>query len=322
MPTFIEAIREGLQQEMERDQTVIVLGEDVGEGGVFRATEGFIERFGRERVIDSPLAESSIVGVSIGASLNGLRPVPEIQFADYIHPAMNQLINEAAKIRYLSLGSFHCPITVRMPFGGGVHGGPFHSQCVESMFLGIPGLKLVTPSTAADAKGLLLSAIRDPDPVLFFEHKYLYRRQRADNLSDDALPLGQAAVRREGRHMSIISYGAMVHVALAAADLAANEGVSVEVVDLRTLCPLDRETILSSVRKTNKAIVLYEANYTGGAGAEVAALIAEEAFGDLDGPVVRVAPPDVHFPFNSTLEEAYLPNADKVLDAIRKLAAY
>jgi len=322
MPTFLEAIREGLRQEMERDQRVILLGEDLGEGGVFRATEGLVERFGRERVIDSPLAESSIVGVSIGASLNGLVPVPEIQFADYIHPAMNQLVNEAAKIRYLSLGTFHCPITVRMPFGGGVHGGPFHSQCVESMFLGIPGLKIVIPSTATDAKALLLSAIRDPDPVLFFEHKYLYRRQRADALPNEPLPLGVAQVRREGKDLTILSYGAMVHVALAAAEAASREGVAVEVVDLRTLCPLDRETVLASVRKTSKALVLYEANRTGGAGAEVAALIAEEAFEDLDGPVVRLAPPDVHFPFNSTLEQAYLPTSDSVLAAIRKLAAY
>ncbi|HUZ78917.1 MAG TPA: alpha-ketoacid dehydrogenase subunit beta [Chloroflexota bacterium] len=322
MPTFLEAIREGLRQEMERDQRVILLGEDLGEGGVFRATEGLVERFGRERVIDSPLAESSIVGVSIGASLNGLVPVPEIQFADYIHPAMNQLVNEAAKIRYLSLGTFHCPITVRMPFGGGVHGGPFHSQCVESMFLGIPGLKIVIPSTATDAKALLLSAIRDPDPVLFFEHKYLYRRQRADALPNEPLPLGVAQVRREGKDLTIVSYGAMVHVALAAAEAASREGVAVEVVDLRTLCPLDRETVLASVRKTSKALVLYEANRTGGAGAEVAALIAEEAFEDLDGPVVRLAPPDVHFPFNSTLEQAYLPTSDSVLAAIRKLAAY
>ncbi|MGH2519435.1 MAG: alpha-ketoacid dehydrogenase subunit beta, partial [Chloroflexota bacterium] len=239
-----------------------------------------------------------------------------------IHPAMNQLVNEAAKIRYLSLGTFHCPITVRMPFGGGVHGGPFHSQCVESMFLGIPGLKIVVPSTATDAKALLLSAIRDPDPVLFFEHKYLYRRQRADTLPDEPQPLGVAEVRRAGKDLTIVSYGAMVHVALAAAEAASREGVAVEVVDLRTLCPLDRETVLASVRKTSKALVLYEANRTGGAGAEVAALISEEAFEDLDGPVVRLAPPDVHFPFNATLEQAYLPNSESVLAAIRKLAAY
>ncbi|MDE3076433.1 MAG: alpha-ketoacid dehydrogenase subunit beta [Chloroflexota bacterium] len=322
MPTFIEAIREGLQQEMERDPSVIVLGEDVGEGGVFRATQGFADLFGRDRVIDSPLAESSIVGVSIGASLNGLRPVAEIQFADYIHPAMNQLINEAAKIRYLTIGSFHCPITVRAPFGGGVHGGPFHSQSVEGMFFTIPGLKIVIPSTAADAKGLLLSAIRDPDPVLFFEHKYLYRRQRADSLSDEALPLGVASLRREGRHMTVITYGAMVHLALEAADQADREGVSVEVLDLRTLNPLDRPAILESVKRTSKAIVLYEANRTGGVGAEVAALLSEEAFDYLDGPILRVASPDVHFPFNSVLEEAYLPNAEKLLAAIRRLAAY
>ncbi|HEU0166217.1 MAG TPA: alpha-ketoacid dehydrogenase subunit beta [Chloroflexota bacterium] len=322
MPTFIEAIREGLYQEMERDSNVIVLGEDVGEGGVFRATEGFVDHFGRERVIDSPLAESSIVGVSIGAALNGMRPVPEIQFSDYIHPAMNQLINEAAKIRYLTEGTFSCPITVRAPFGGGVHGGPFHSQCVEALFFHIPGLKICTPSTAEDAKGLLLSAIRDPDPVLFFEHKYLYRRQRADSLSDDPLPMGKAAIRRSGTHMTIVTYAAMVHKALEAAELADKEGVSVEVLDLRTLCPLDRPAILESVRRTNKCIVLHEDNKTGGIGGEIAGMLAEEAFEDLDGPVLRIAAPDVHFSFSSVLEQAYLPSTERILDGIRTLAAY
>src|SRR6185437_14629944 len=271
MPTFLEAIREGLYQEMERDPSVIVLGEDVGEGGVFRATEGFVERFGRERVIDSPVAE--------------------IQFADYIHPAMNQLINEAAKVRYLTEGEFECPITVRAPFGGGVHGGPFHSQCVEALFFHVPGLKIATPATAEDAKGLLLSAIRDPDPVLFFEHKYLYRRQKADSLSDDALPFGVAAVRRQGKHLTIVTYGAMVHKALEAAELADKEGVSVEVLDLRTLCPLDRKAILESVKKTSKCLVLHEDNKTGGIGAEVSALLSEEAFEYLDGPIMRIAGP-------------------------------
>ena len=322
MPTYLEAIREGLAQEMERDPTMFILGEDVGEGGVFRATEGFVERFGRERVIDSPLAESSIVGVSIGAAVNGMRPVAEIQFADYIHPAMNQLINEAAKMRYLTAGTFNCPITVRAPFGGGVHGGPFHSQCVEALFFHIPGLKICTPSTAEDAKGLLLSAIRDPDPVLFFEHKYLYRRQRAEHLSDDALPMGQAAIRRDGKDMTIVTYGAMVHKALEAAEAADREGVSVEVLDLRTLCPLDRASVLESVKKTSKCIVLHEDNKTGGIGAEIAALLSEEAFDSLDGPVMRIAGPDVHFSFSSVLEHAYLPSAERILDAIRTLAAY
>jgi 2-oxoisovalerate dehydrogenase E1 component beta subunit len=322
VPTFIEAVREGLMQEMDRDPSVLVLGEDVGEGGVFRATEGFVDRFGRERVIDSPLAESSIVGVSIGASLNGMRPVPEIQFSDYIHPAMNQLINEAAKIRYLTEGEFNCPITVRAPFGGGVHGGPFHSQSVEALFFHIPGLKIATPATAQDAKGLLLSAIRDPDPVLFFEHKYLYRRQKADTLSDDAIPFGQAMVRREGKDMTIVTYAAMVHRALEAAELADKEGVSVEVLDLRTLCPLDRQAVLDSVKKTSKCIVLHEDNRTGGVGAEISALLSEEAFDYLDGPIVRITGPDVHFSFSHVLEEAYLPNTQKILDAIRKLASY
>ena len=322
MPTFIEAVREGLYQEMERDPSVIVLGEDVGEGGVFRATEGFVDRFGRERVIDSPLAESSIVGVSIGASLNGLKPVPEIQFSDYIHPAMNQIINEAAKVRYLTEGEFNCPITIRAPFGGGVHGGPFHSQSVEALFFHIPGLKICTPSTAEDAKGLLLSALRDPDPVLFFEHKYLYRRQKSDSLPDEPMPFGQAAVRREGKDMTIVTYAAMVHRALEAAELADKEGVSVEVLDLRTLCPLDRPAILESVKKTSKCIVLHEDTRTGGVGAEISALLSEEAFDYLDGPIVRITGPDVHFSFSHVLEEAYLPNAQKILEAIRKLAAY
>jgi len=322
MPTFLEAVREGLYQEMERDPSVVVLGEDVGEGGVFRATEGFVDAFGRERVIDSPLAESSIVGVSIGAALNGLRPVPEIQFADYIHPAMNQLINEAAKIRYLTQGEFNCPITVRAPFGGGVHGGPFHSQCVEALFFHVPGLKVATPATAEDAKGLLLTAIRDPDPVLFFEHKYLYRRQKAESLSDDPIPFGVAAVRREGEDLTIVTYGAMVHKALEAAELASREGLSVEVLDLRTLCPLDRAAIVTSVKKTSKCIVLHEDNKTGGIGAEVSALLSEDAFDALDGPIIRIAGPDVHFSFSSVLEREYLPSTERILAAIRTLAAY
>jgi len=322
MPTFLEAVREGLYQEMERDPSVVVLGEDVGEGGVFRATEGFVDAFGRERVIDSPLAESSIVGVSIGAALNGLRPVPEIQFADYIHPAMNQLINEAAKIRYLTQGEFNCPITVRAPFGGGVHGGPFHSQCVEALFFHVPGLKIATPATAEDAKGLLLTAIRDPDPVLFFEHKYLYRRQKAESLSDDPIPFGVAAVRREGEDLTIVTYGAMVHKAVEAAELASREGLSVEVLDLRTLCPLDRAAIVTSVKKTSKCIVLHEDNKTGGIGAEVSALLSEDAFDALDGPIIRIAGPDVHFSFSSVLEREYLPSTERILAAIRTLAAY
>jgi 2-oxoisovalerate dehydrogenase E1 component beta subunit len=262
------------------------------------------------------------VGVSIGASLNGMRPVPEIQFSDYIHPAMNQLINEAAKVRYLTEGTFNCPITVRAPFGGGVHGGPFHSQSVEALFFHVPGLKICTPATAADAKGLLLSAIRDPDPVLFFEHKYLYRREKADSLSDDPLPMGVAAVRREGKDLTIVTYGAMVHRALEAAEMADKEGVSVEVLDLRTLCPLDRQAILDSVKKTSKCIILHEDTKTGGVGAEISALLSEEAFDYLDGPIVRIAGPDVHFSFSSVLEHEYLPNPERILEAVRKLAAY
>jgi len=322
--TMLEAVREGIREEMARDERVIVLGEDVGvHGGVFRATDGLLREFGPERVIDTPIAESAIVGIAIGAALNGLLPVAEIQFADYIYPAVNQIVNEAAKLRYRTNGAFGCPIVLRAPFGAGVHGALYHSQSVEAFFCHVPGLKVVVPSSPAEAKGLIKSAIRDPDPVLFFEHKRGYRRLRGEVPAGEQLvPLGLASVRRPGRDLSIFTYGMMVPLALEAAELAAREGIEPEVVDLRTLLPLDRATIAASVRRTNKALVLHEDNKTLGVGAEVAAYIAEELFEHLDGPVVRVAAADAPIPYSPPLEEAILPNLATLLEAVRRLAAY
>ncbi len=323
--TLIEGVREALAEEMERDERVWVLGEDVGrKGGVFLATEGLHARFGQDRVLDTPLAESSIVGVAIGAALNGLVPVAEIQFADFIHPAFDQLVSEAARIRYRSNGDWSCPITVRAPFGGGVHGGLYHSQSVEAFYAHVPGLKVVIPSTPEDAKGLLKSAIRDPDPVMFFEHKKAYRLIKGEVPDGEVLtPIGPAAVRREGGGLTCVAWGLMVHHCLEAAEAVAGEGIDVEVIDLRTLSPLDRDTILRSVEKTARAMVVHEDNLTGGFGAEVAATIAQEAFDHLDAPVTRVAAPDVPaMPFNQPQEEAFLPNPEKIAAAMRKLAAY
>jgi len=323
--TLIEAIREGLADEMRRDEAIVVLGEDVGvKGGVFLATDGLHAEFGDDRVIDTPLTESMIVGVSIGASQNGLRPVAEIQFADFITPAFNQIVQEAARLRYRSNNAFGCPITIRAPFGGGVHGALYHSQSVEAFFTHVPGLKVVVPSTPYDAKGLLRSAIRDDDPVLFFEHKKMYRSVRGDVPDGDyTVPLGKAAIVHPGSQVSVIAYGLMAHYALEAADRMAEEGVSVEVVDLRALRPLDKETVLDSVRRTGKCLIVYEDNRFGGYGAEVAAIVAEEAFDYLDGPVMRVAGPDVPaVPYNHVLEEWFMPNPDKIAGAVRRLAAY
>jgi len=323
--TYIEAIRSTLQEEMRRDETIIVLGEDVGKkGGVFLATDGLFDEFGGERVLDTPLSESMIVGASIGAALNGLRPVPEIQFADFIMPAFNQIVSEAARMRYRSNGTFTCPMTIRAPYGGGVHGALYHSQSVEAFFAHVPGLKVVIPATPYDARGLLRSSIRDEDPVLFFEHKKMYRSVRGEVPdSDYTIPLGEARVVREGSQVSIIGYGLMVQYALEAAELLEGEDISAEVVDIRTLRPLDGETILESVRKTGKAVVVYEDNRFGGYGAEIAAIIAEEAFDHLDGPVMRVTGPDVPgVPYAHTLEEWFMPNPDRIADAVRRLAAY
>ncbi|HEU4672952.1 MAG TPA: alpha-ketoacid dehydrogenase subunit beta [Candidatus Limnocylindrales bacterium] len=323
--TFIEAIRETIADEMRRDESVIVLGEDVGKkGGVFLATDGLYDEFGEERVIDTPLTESQIVGTSIGAAINGLRPIAEIQFADFIFPAMNQLLSEAARMRYRSNNGFGVPMTVRAPYGGGVHGALYHSQSVEAFFTHIPGLKVVVPSTPHDARGLLRTAIRDEDPVLFFEHKKLYRSVRGDVPDGDyTVPFGRAQVTRVGSNLTIVAYGLMAHYALDAADRVAPDGISAEVIDVRSLRPLDKETILGSVRKTGKALVVYEDNRFGGYGAEICATIAEEAFDYLDGPVMRVAGPDVPgVPYNHLLEDWFMVNPDRIEAAVRQLAAY
>jgi 2-oxoisovalerate dehydrogenase E1 component beta subunit len=321
--TVIEALRDALQEEMQRDQRVLVMGEDVEEGGVFRATEGFLAEFGPGRIIDTPLAESLIVGVAIGAALNGMRPVAEIQFADFIHPSMDQIISEAARMRYRSNGAFSCPMVIRAPSGGGIHGALYHSQNVEALFAHVPGLKVVAPSTPHDVAGLLKAAIRDDDPVLFLEHKKTYRLIKGEVPEEDyVLPIGKANVVRQGKDLSILTYGLAVHQCLEAAEGLAHE-VSAEVVDLRTLAPLDKETILESVRKTGKALIVHEDNLTGGIGGEVAAIIAEEAFDYLDGPVLRLAMPDVPaVPYSPPLEEYCLLNPEKIAAAIRKLAAY
>lgn len=323
--TVLEAVRETMRDEMRRDERVVLLGEDVGaRGGVFRASEGLLREFGEERVIDTTLAEGAIVGVAIGMSLNGLRPIAEIQFADFIHPAFDQIVSEAARMRYRSNGVWGCPLVVRAPYGGGVHGALYHSQSVEAFFAHVPGLKVVAPSTPQDVKGLLTAALRDDDPVIFLEHKRTYRLIKGDVPDGDfVLPLGKAEVKRAGEHVSVITYGLAVHHALQAAEEVAKDGVSVEVVDLRTLRPLDTETVLASVRKTGKALVVHEDNLTGGFGAEVAAIIAQEAFEHLDGPVTRLAGPDVPaMPFSPPLEEAFIPGPEKIAAAIRKLAAY
>jgi len=323
--TMIESVRSTLAEEMRRDESIVVLGEDVGKkGGVFLATDGLYDEFGGDRVLDTPLSESMIVGVSIGAAIAGLRPVPEIQFADFIFPAFNQILSEAARMRFRSNGAFSCPMTLRAPYGGGVHGALYHSQSVEAFFAHIPGLKIVIPSTPYDVRGLLRTSIRDDDPVLFFEHKKMYRSVRGDvPESDYTIPIGKANVTREGTDVTIIAYGMMAQYALEAADLLDGEGVSAEVVDVRTLRPLDGETLLSSVRKTGKAVIVYEDNRFGGYGAEIAAILAEEAFDHLDGPIVRVTGPDVPgVPYNHVLEDWYMPNPERIADAVRRLAAY
>jgi len=320
--TYFEAIRQGLWEEMERDPNVFMLGEDIGVyGGAFKITAGMLDHFGERRVVDTPISESAIVGAAIGASFMGLRPVAEIQFSDFITCGYDQIVNFAAKCRYR--WNAPVPIVVRAPSGGGIHGGPFHSQNPEALFTHTAGLKVVAPATPYDAKGLIKSAIRDNDPVLFFEHKGLYRRIKEDIPEGEyTVPLGKARVAREGRDLSIITYGSMVHEALDAASVLAKEGIEVEVIDLRTLQPLDEEAFLASVRKTSKVIVLHEASLSGGVGGEIAARITEKAFEYLDGPVVRIAAPDCPVPFSAPLEEAFLPNAAKVADRARELARY
>lgn len=320
--TYVDAIREGLWEEMERDDRVFLLGEDVGiYGGAFKVSKGMLDRFGNLRVIDTPICESAIVGAAVGAALAGMRPVVEMQFIDFISCAFDQIVNFAAKCRYRWGAGI--PIVVRGPCGGGVHGGPFHSQNVESYFFNVPGLKIVCPSTAYDAKGLIKAAIRDQDPVLYFEHKYLYRRVKEDLPKDDfVVPIGKAALRREGTDLSIITYGAMVYKALDAAEELAKEGVEVEVLDLRSLLPLDEEAILATAKKTSKIIVLHESTLTGGPGGEIVARIAQKAFEYLDGPIVRIAPPDTPVPYSPPLEEAFLPQVQGIVAKARELAAY
>jgi 2-oxoisovalerate dehydrogenase E1 component beta subunit len=322
MTTYLEAIREGLWEEMERDPNVFLLGEDIGVyGGAFKVTEGFFEHFGARRVVDTPISEAAIVGAAIGASFMGLRPVAEMQFADFITCGFDQIVNFAAKCRYRWQAPV--PIVVRAPSGGGVHGGPFHSQNPEMWFVRVPGLKVVAPSTAYDAKGLIKAAIRDNDPVIFFEHKALYRRIKEDLPEGDyTVPIGKAKVVREGRDLTIITYGAMLWAALEAAETLAGEGASAEVVDLRTLVPLDRETVCASVKKTSKALLVHEDTRTGGMAGELAASISESVFEFLDGPIVRVTAPDTPIPFSPPLEDAFLPNAEKIVEKARWLHRY
>lgn len=323
--TLIEAIRDGLREEMERDERVFILGEDVGpRGGVFGVTDGFFKQFGPNRVIDTPLAESVIAGAAIGAAINGMRPVAEMQFADFSHPAMDQLMNEAAKIRFRSNNDFNVPMVVRMPYGGGIHGALYHSQSVEALYGHIPGLTVVIPSNPYDAKGLLKAAIRDPDPVIFLEHKGAYRLIKGDVPEGDyTVPIGKAAIAREGSDMTAIAYGMMLHHCLKAAEEMAKEGVEVEVVDVRTISPLDRETIIESVKKTGKVIVVHEDTRTGGWAGEISASISEAAFAYLDGPIVRVTGPDLPaMPYNHNQEAFFMPNPEKIFKAMKDLAAY
>jgi 2-oxoisovalerate dehydrogenase E1 component beta subunit len=320
--TYLQAISDGLRQEMRRDPRVFVLGEDVGVyGGAFKVTLGFQEEFGPWRVIDMPLAETAILGGATGAALMGLRPVAEVQFADFVSCAWDHLVTVAAKQHYRA--GTPIPLVLRLPSGGGFSGGPFHSQNPESSFAHIPGLKVVCPATPADAKGLLVTAIEDPNPVLYFEHKHLYRRIKAE-VPDErfTVPFGEARLHRDGDDVTVVTWGAMVYTAAEAADKLEQEGVSVEVLDLRTLVPWDRERVLESARRTSKVLVLHEDTHTGGFGAEIAATIGEEAFEHLDAPVRRLTAPDCPVPFSPVLEKAFIPQVDDVVAALRELAAY
>jgi 2-oxoisovalerate dehydrogenase E1 component beta subunit len=323
---LVTAIHDALRDEMAADDRVVVLGEDVGaRGGVFRVTQGFLEEFGEARVIDTPLAEGVIVGVAAGMALHGLLPVAEIEFADFIHPAFDQMVSEVARMRYRSNGDFGLPMVVRAPWGGGVHGALYHSQSVEAFFAHVPGLKVVVPSTPYDAAGMLRAAIADPDPVLFLEHKRTYRLITGEVPDEPyTVPIGPADVKREGTDLTAIAYGLMLHHCLEAATrLEQEHGISVEVVDVRTLSPLDRDTILASVRKTGKAMVVYEDNRSYGAGAEIVATIAEEALFDLDGPLVRIGGPDVPaMGFATNLEHAFMPDVDLIAQRMLELARF
>jgi len=320
--TYLEAIRQALWEEMESDPRVFLMGEDIAEyGGAFKLTEGFLEHFGAERVIDTPIVESGLVGAAAGAALMGQRPVVEMQFIDFIANAFDQLVNFVAKSHWR--WGQPMPMVVRGPSGGGVRGGPFHSQNPEGWFHHVPGLKIVQPATAHDAKGLLKAAIRDPDPVLYLEHKFLYRRIKEELPEEDyEVPLGKAAVRRHGHDLTMVTYGAMVHRCLEAAERLAENGVEAEVVDLRTLLPLDEKTVLESVARTSKAVIVHEDTRTGGLGAEISALLAESAFEYLDGPILRVAARDCGVPYSAPLEDAFQPQIDDILSACDRLVAY
>jgi 2-oxoisovalerate dehydrogenase E1 component beta subunit len=323
--SLLEAINEALSQEMQHDERVFVLGEDIGlSGGVFKATAGLLDKFGEERVLDTPLAEGAIIAAAIGSSMVGWRPVPEIQFADFITPAMDQIVQQASKLRYRSAGGFTCPITIRVCCGGGGGSGLYHSQENAIWFVHEPGLKVVMPSTAYDAKGLLLAAIRDPDPVFLFDQKRLYRTAKGEVPEGDyTVPIGPAAVRREGRDLTIFTYGALTQPSIDAAAQIAERGIEAEVVEIRTLAPIDKETILNSVRKTSKVLIVHEDKRTMGFGAEIAAIVSEEAFEDLDGPIMRVTGPDVPaIPFSPPLDKAWQVEPGMIVAAAEKLAAY
>lgn len=323
--SYIDAITAAMREEMRRDDNVFVLGEDVGvKGGVFGTTKGLLEEFGEMRSLDTPLAESAIAGVAIGAAMYGMRPIAEMQYADFMLPATNQIINEAAKIRYRSNNDWSCPLVIRAPIGGGIFGGLYHSQCTESIFFGTPGLKIVVPSNPYDAKGLLKAAIRDPDPVLYFEHKKCYRMIEGEVPDEDYIvPLGKADVKREGDDITVISYGLTVQFALQAAAELEQEGISAHILDLRTLQPLDTEAIFEAVRKTGKVLIIHEDNKTGGVGAEVAALIAEELMYELDAPIARLCGDDVPaMPISPPMEKFFMLNKDKVKAAMKQLAIY
>ena len=323
--TLIEAITEAMYEEMEADERVFCIGEDIGfYGGVFKATKGLWEKFGADRVIDSPLSESMIVGAGVGAALVGMRPIPEIQFADFITCGIDQIVEQASRMRYRTGGSWTCPVVIRCPYGGDVSGGLYHSQSVEAWFVHTPGIKVCVPAFPSDAKGMLKAAIRDPDPVLFFEHKKLYRSvKEVIPEGDYTIELGPAAIRRKGTHVTAYSYGLTLHHTLKAAEIVVQEGIEVEVVDLRCLQPLDRETICESARKTGKCVIIHEDQRTLGVGAEIAATITESVFEHLDAPIFRVTAPDVPaMPFAPTMEHEYLPNVDKIVAVLRQAAAY
>ncbi|WP_018660593.1 alpha-ketoacid dehydrogenase subunit beta [Heyndrickxia acidiproducens] len=323
--SYIEAVTKAMHEEMERDSKVFVMGEDVGKkGGVFKATAGLYDQFGAERVIDTPLAESAIVGVGVGAAMYGLRPIAEIQFADFILPAVNQIISEAAKIRYRSNNDWHCPMVIRAPYGGGVHGALYHSQSIEAVFASQPGLKIVMPSTPYDVKGLLKASIRDEDPVLFFEHKRAYRMIKGEVPDDDyVLPIGKAEVKRDGSDITVITYGLCVHFALQAAEKLAHDGIEAHVLDLRTVYPLDREAIVEAASKTGKVLLVTEDNKEGSIISEAAAIIAENCLFDLDAPIMRLAGEDIPaMPFAPTMEKFFMMNPEKIERAMRELAEF